>query len=464
MAGMDRPHVVIIGGGFGGLETARRLAKAAVQVTLLDRRNHHLFQPLLYQVATAALNPSDIAYPIRAAVAKQKNVRVLLAEALSIDPVKRTVVLDGGELHYDYLVVATGATHSYFGKDQWAPLAPGLKSVEDALEIRRRIFLAYEAAEREADPLKQREWLTFAVVGGGPTGVELAGALGEIGLYTLKKDFRSIDPANVRVVLFEGKDRLLLAYPPKLSAAAKRSLEGRHVDVRLNAMVTSLDDRGVTIKTAAGEERVGARTLLWAAGVQASPLAGGLGVPRDRSGRVIVNPDLSIPDRPEVFVIGDLAKMMISAGVEVPGVAQGALQGGRHIAKIIAREANGETFTRPAFRYHDKGNMATVGRAEAVVATKRVAIHGLLAWLMWWAVHIFFLVGFRNRVLVMLNWMWSWLTFQRGARLITGPVGPLPPITTIDEHGVLLHPEWPVDRAPAHTNERPAAVLDKIDA
>ena len=445
--------MVIIGGGFGGLETARRLAKAPVQVTLLDRRNHHLFQPLLYQVATAALNPSDIASPIRTAVAKYKNVRVLLADALSIDPIARLVKLEGGELHYDYLVVATGATHSYFGKDQWAPLAPGLKSIEDALEIRRRVFLAYEAAEREADPVKQREWLTFAVVGGGPTGVELAGALGEIGLYTLKKDFRSIDPTNVRVVLFEGKDRLLLAYPPKLSAAAKKSLEGRHVDVRLNAMVTALDESGVTIKTAAGEERVGARTFLWAAGVQASPLAEGLGAPRDRSGRVIVKPDLSVPDHPEVFVIGDLAKMMVSATEEVPGVAQGALQGGRHVAKIIAREAKGETFERPAFRYHDKGNMATVGRAEAVVATKRVAIHGLIAWLMWWAVHIFFLVGFRNRVLVMLNWMWSWLTFQRGARLITGPVGHLPPITTIDEHGVLFHsPQPPPERAPAHPN------------
>jgi len=435
---MTRPHVVIIGGGFGGLETARRLAKAPVQITLLDRRNHTLFQPLLYQVATAALNPSDIAYPIRAAVSKQQNVRVLLAEALAIDPVARTVTLEGGLLHYDYLVVATGATHSYFGKDQWAPHAPGLKSVEDALEIRRRIFLAYEAAERESDPAAQREWLTFAVVGGGPTGVELAGALGEIGLQTLKKDFRSIDPTDVRVVLFEGKDRVLLAYPPKLSAAAKRSLESRHVDVRLNTLVTALDDRGVTVKTAAGEEHFGVRTILWAAGVEASPLAGFLGAPRDRSGRVIVNPDLSIPDRPEVFVIGDLAQM-ISDGVEVPGVAQGALQGGRHIAKIIGREARGDS-GRPAFRYHDKGNMATIGRAEAVVATKRVAIHGYIAWLMWWAVHIFFLVGFRNRVLVMLNWMWSWLTFQRGARLITGPVGPLPPITTIDEHGALVMP------------------------
>ncbi|HET9988468.1 MAG TPA: NAD(P)/FAD-dependent oxidoreductase [Kofleriaceae bacterium] len=437
---MARPHVVIIGGGFGGLETARRLAKAPVQITLLDRRNHHLFQPLLYQVATAALNPSDIAYPIRAAVAKQRNVRVLLAEALAIDPNARTVTLDGGLLHYDYLVVATGATHSYFGKDQWAPLAPGLKSVEDALEIRRRIFLAYEAAERESDPVAQHEWLTFAVVGGGPTGVELAGALGEIGLTTLKKDFRSIDPTDVRVVLFEGKDRLLLAYPDKLSAAAKRSLEKRSVDVRLDTLVTAIDDRGVTVKTPRGEERFGARTILWAAGVQASPLAADLGAPRDRSGRVVVKPDLSIPDRREVFVIGDLAKMMIGDGVEVPGVAQGALQGGRHVARIIEREVRGDTFERPAFRYHDKGNMATIGRAEAVVATKRVALHGYIAWLMWWAVHIFFLVGFRNRALVMLNWMWSWLTFQRGARLITGPVGRLPPITTIDEHGALVMP------------------------
>ncbi|MFT3696509.1 MAG: NAD(P)/FAD-dependent oxidoreductase [Kofleriaceae bacterium] len=452
---MTRPHVVIIGGGFGGLETARHLAKAPVQITLVDRRNHHLFQPLLYQVATAALNPSDIAYPIRAAVAKQKNVRVLLAEAKAIDPQKRIVTLDGGELHYDYLIVATGVSHSYFGKDQWEPLAPGLKSVEDALEIRRRIFLAYEAAEREADPVARKEWLTFAVVGGGPTGVELAGALGEIGLLTLKKDFRSFDPTDVRVVLFEGKDRVLLAYPEKLSAAAKKSLEDRHVDVRLNAMVTALDDRGVTVKTERGEERFGVRTILWAAGVQASPLAADLQAPRDRSGRVVVKPDLSIPDHREVFVIGDLAKMTIAEGVEVPGVAQGALQGGRHVAKIITRETRGETFERPAFRYHDKGNMAAVGRAEAVVATKRVAIHGFFAYLLWWVVHIFFLVGFRNRVLVMLNWMWSWLTFQRGARLITGHIPALPPITSVDDHGetVQKHPQPGLEqRVEAHVD------------
>ena len=438
-----RPHVVIIGGGFGGLQAARQLAKAPVQITLLDRRNHHLFQPLLYQVATAALNPADIAYPIRAVVAEQKNVRVLLAEALAIDPDARTVALDaGGSLHYDYLVVATGATHSYFGKDQWAQFAPGLKSIEDALEIRRRIFLAYEAAERESDPAVKREFLTFAVVGGGPTGVELAGALGEIGLLTLKKDFRSIDPTHVRVLLFEGTDRLLRAYPAKLSTAAKNSLEKHHAEIRLNTLVTAIDAKGVTVKTAAGEERIGVRTILWAAGVQASPLAGFLGAPRDRSGRVVVNPDLSIPDHPEVFVIGDLAKMMVAPGAteEVPGVAQGALQGGRHVAKIIATEAGGRASERPAFRYHDKGNMATIGRAQAVVATKSVAIHGLLAWLMWWAVHIFFLVGFRNRVFVMINWMWSWLTFQRGARLITGPVGPLPAVTTIDAHGNISLP------------------------
>jgi len=433
-----RPHVVIIGGGFGGLATARALAKAPVNVTLIDRRNHHLFQPLLYQVATAALNPSDIAYPIRAALAKQRNVRVLLAEARSIDVAKRHVVLDEGALDYDYLVVATGATHSYFGKD-WSELAPGLKSVEDALEIRRRVFLAYEAAEREADPVAQREWLTFVVVGGGPTGVELAGALGEIGLHTLAHDFRSIDPTQVRVVLYEGGERVLAAYPPKLSDAGLRSLEKRHVEVRLKTLVTAIDAKGVTVKTGDTTERLGARTVLWAAGVQASPLAEDLGVPRDRAGRVEVLPDLSIPGHPEIFVIGDLAKM-ISDGTQVPGVAQGALQGGKHVGKIITAEAKGGTAARPAFRYHDKGNMATIGRASAVVATKRFALSGLLAWLLWWAVHIMFLVGFKNRVLVMFSWAWNWLTFKRGARLITGEVGRLPAVTTIGPDGVVVLP------------------------
>ena len=447
---MSRPHVVIIGGGFGGLAAARTLAKANVTITLIDRRNHHLFQPLLYQVATAALNPSDIAYPIRAALAKQKNARVLLASATSIDVKTKRVELDDGVLEYDYLILATGATHSYFG-NAWDELAPGLKSIDDALEIRKRIFTAYEAAERESDPVAQREWLTFVVVGGGPTGVELAGALGEIGLHTLANDFRTIDPTQVKVVLFEGGDRVLGAYPPKLSEAGKKSLERRHVEVRLNTRVTAIDDKGVTFEAGGttgsgpGPEigRLGAHTVLWAAGVQASPLGKTLGVPLDRAGRVEVNPDLSIPGHPNVFVVGDLAKVLDKDGTQIPGVAQGALQGGKYVAKLIKAEvedrADGNPIDPPAerarFSYWDKGNMATIGRASAVVATKRVAIHGLFAWLMWWAVHIMFLVGFKNRILVMFHWGWNWLTFSRGARLITGEARALPPVRSIDAHG-----------------------------
>jgi len=438
---MDRwPHVVIIGGGFGGLNAARALARAPVRITLLDRRNHHLFQPLLYQVATAALNPSDIAYPIRSALAHQSNARVLLAEAKSIDVVSRTVTLDGGALQYDYLILATGATHSYFGKDQWAKLAPGLKSVEDAIEIRRRIFLAYEAAEREADPQIQQEYLTFAVVGGGPTGVELAGALGEIGLQTLAKDFRSIDSRRVKVVLFEGGHRVLRAYPEKLSLAAKRSLEKRHVEVRVDTMVTNVDEHGVTVKGPEGEYRLGTRTVLWAAGVQASPLGASLGATRDRTGRIVVENDCSIADHPEVFVIGDLAKMGTDSS-EVPGVAQGAIQEGKYVAKIIAREARGERFARRAFHYRDKGNLAVLGRADAVLATKHVAQHGFFAWLVWAFVHIAYLISYRSRLLVMFQWAWSFLTFKRGARLITGEVPPLPPVTTIGADGAATLPE-----------------------
>ncbi|MGE0870069.1 MAG: NAD(P)/FAD-dependent oxidoreductase [Kofleriaceae bacterium] len=432
-----RPHVVIIGGGFGGLAVARGLRRADVNVTLIDRRNHHLFQPLLYQVATAALNPSDIAYPIRGVFPDEPNIRVLLAEARSIDVATRTVVIDDGTLTYDYLVVATGATHSYFGKP-WAALAPGLKSVEDALEIRRRIFTAYEAAERESDPAAQREWLTFAVIGAGPTGVELAGALAEIGLHTLARDFRSIDPTQVRVLLFEANDRVLGTYPPKLSLAAQRSLERRQVEVRVNTMVTAIDEHGVTVKCSDHEERIATRTVLWAAGVQASPIAKDLGAPLDRAGRVQVLPDLSIPGHPEVFVIGDLANMA-STGTTVPGVAQGALQGGQHVARVIKAE-RGTFAERRAFRYRDKGNMATIGRADAVIATKRFARSGLAAWLLWWVVHIMFLIGFRNRVLVMFNWAWSWFTFKRGARLITGSTGALPAVNTIGADGEVVLP------------------------
>ncbi|HEX3760115.1 MAG TPA: NAD(P)/FAD-dependent oxidoreductase [Kofleriaceae bacterium] len=440
---MPTPHVVVIGGGFGGLAAVQGLARAPVNVTLIDRRNHHLFQPLLYQVATAALNPSDIAYPIRGVLAHQRNARVLLASATTIDTANRRVALDDGGLEYDYLVVATGATHSYFGHDDWAHTAPGLKSVEDALEIRRRIFLAYEAAEREADPARQREWLMFVVVGGGPTGVELAGALGEIGLQTLAHDFRTVDPTQVRVALFESKDRILGTYPDQLSAAAQRALARRHVDVRLRTQVIAVDPHGVTVRCGDHEEHVGARTVLWAAGVRASSLAATLGVPRDRSGRVEVLPDLSVPGHPEVFVIGDLAKVPIPGGGEVPGVAQGALQGGRYVARVIAADARARNGVRPPrspFRYHDKGNMATVGRSEAVVVTKHYAGHGLIAWLLWWAVHIAFLIGFRSRLLVMFHWAWSWLTFKRGARLITGTVGALPPVRSIRADGQIALP------------------------
>lgn len=457
-------HVVIIGGGFGGLEAARRLAGSDVQITLVDRRNHHLFQPLLYQVATAALNASDIAYPIRGVLKDQRNARVLLAEATAIDAANRRVVLENGELFYDYLVVAAGATHSYFG-NEWSAVAPGLKSVEDALEIRRRVFLAYEAAERAADPVAQRAWLTFVVVGAGPTGVELAGALAEIGLHTLAGDFRRIDPTQVRVLLVEGKDRVLGGYPEKLSAAAKRALEQRHVEVRLDSKVIAVDAQQVTLSTggakaeqqaggakAEQQEIIATRTVLWAAGVQGSPLAASLPAKRDRAGRVEVGPELSIPGHPEIFVIGDLARM-VTDGKEVPGVAQGALQSGRHVAASIAAElAAGKAPTiegRPPFRYRDKGSMATIGRSSAVVATRRYVGHGHLAYLMWWAVHIMFLVGFRNRLLVMFSWMWSWLTFQRGARLITGAVGELPAVAGIGKGGE------PLLDAPANVVELP---------
>lgn len=434
------PHVVILGGGFGGLEAAKRLRKAKVRVTLIDRRNHHLFQPLLYQVATAALNPSDIAYPIRSVLKKQRNARVLLGEAVGVDTARRRVNLDDGFVEYDYLIVATGSTHSYFGKD-WGKVAPGLKSVEDALEIRRRVFLAYEAAERDPDAASQRAWLTFVVVGAGPTGVELAGALGEIGLHTLAQDFRRIDPKSVRVVLLEGRDRVLPPYPPKLSAAAARSLGKRHVEVRTGCKVTEVDAEGVVVTGADGTcDRIAARTVLWAAGVQGSPLARSLGVPLDRAGRVDVEPDLSIPGHPEVFVIGDLAHS-VQDGKDLPGVAQTAMQGGRFVANIIKAESTGAPRASRPFRYKDKGSMAAIGRASAVVDIGRFEFAGFFAWLFWWALHIVLLIGFKNRFVVFFHWVWSWLTFQRGARLITGEVPHLPPVVDLRADGTLALPQ-----------------------
>ena len=447
----ERPHVVIIGGGFGGLMAARSLRRAPVRVTLLDRRNHHLFQPLLYQVATAALNPSDIAYPIRAILRRQKNVQVLLAEALRIDVDDKRIVLDNGEMSYDYLIVATGVTHSYFGNDQWAEHAPGLKSVEDALDIRRRVYLAYEAAERESDPARQREWLSFAVVGGGPTGVELAGALAEIGKHTLAQDFRAIDPTRVRVLLCEGCDRVLPSYSEELSEKARAQLQRSGVEVRTEAYVSAIDERGIEI----GDERVPARTVLWAAGVQASPLARTLGVPLDRAGRVLVGEDLTIPGHPDVFVIGDLAAVTCD-GKPVPGVAQGALQGGRHAATCIRNGLKRKPY--PRFSYRDKGSMATIGRAAAIVEAGRFKMSGFFAWLFWWIIHIMFLVGFRNRVLVIFHWAWSYVTFQRGARLITGVTPKLPTIAAQTDDARLSPehqrridavslPSWPARRS-----------------
>jgi NADH dehydrogenase len=438
----DRPHVVIIGGGFGGLFAAIRLKNAPVRITLLDRKNHHLFQPLLYQVATAALNPSDIAYPIRAIFKKQKNARVLLAEAKSIDVDRKVVVLDDGELGYDFLVVATGATHSYFGQP-WQQLAPGLKSIDDALEIRRRVFLAYEAAERESMHVEQRAWLTFVVVGAGATGVELSGALGEIGLHTLARDFRRIDPTQVKVILVEGKDRVLPTYPEKLSVAAKKSLEKRHVEVRLGARVTAIDSAGVVLSDG---ERIASRTVLWAAGVQASPLAASLGAPLDRAGRVDVMPDLSVPGHPEVFVVGDLAHATCD-GTEVPGVCQGAMQGGRHAGAVIDALSRGKPRPAKPFAYRDKGSLATIGRSSAVAWVGRVQRAGFFAWLLWWAIHIFYLIGFKNRFLVFFSWAWQWLTFQRGARLITGEMPALPPVRDIQPDGMPALP------SAAHTVE-----------
>jgi NADH dehydrogenase len=416
------PHVIIIGGGFGGLAAARGLADADVRITLIDRRNHHLFQPLLYQVATAGLTPSDIAHPIRSILADQANVTVLLAEVTAIDPLGKTVALDDGSLTtFDYLVVATGTRHSYFGNDRWEAHAPGLKTVEDALEIRRRVLLAFERAERTDDPTERMANLTFVVVGGGPTGVETAGAIAEIAFKTLTREFRSIDPGAARVVLLEGAPRVLGAYPAQLSDKAGRQLRSLGVDVRLGVTVTDIDAR--TVATTTGP--IEARTVVWAAGNAASPLAAMLGGPIDRAGRVIVEPDLSVAGHPSVFAIGDVAHA-VSNGTDVPGVAQGAIQGGGQAADAI--RADLARRPRPAFEYKNKGELATIGRSSAVgtimVGGKGVHLSGWVAWMAWWSIHVAFLIDFRSRVSVLLSWAWNYVTFQRGARLITGPWRP----------------------------------------
>jgi NADH dehydrogenase len=438
VARLSAPHVVILGGGFGGLSAAKVLGNAPVQVTLIDRHNYHLFQPLLYQVATATLSPGDIASPIRWVLRRARNIRVLLGDVASIDAARRLVRLsDGAEVAYDYLIVATGASHTYFGHDEWASDAPGLKTLEDALEIRRRVLLAFERAERETDPARRQELLTFVLVGGGPTGVELAGTLAEIARRTLRDQFRTFDPRSARIVLVEAGPTILGGFPQKLRDAARASLRRLDVEVLEGSAVTSVDAYGVTcrraeratetladgqpgeaaIRPVAGPERIVARTVLWTAGVAASPVLATLGAPRDRAGRVKVEPDLSIPDHPDVFVVGDAA-VFEQDGHPLPGVAQTAMQQARHAARMILRRARGEQTMR--FVFHDKGSMAIIGRGSAIADLGWVRFAGPLAWLAWLFLHIFMLIGFRNRLAVMLQWAVAYFTFQRSVRLITG--------------------------------------------
>jgi NADH dehydrogenase len=408
------PHVVIVGGGFAGLTAARTLRGAPVRITLVDRHNHHVFQPLLYQVATAGLSAPDIAAPLRQILRRQRNVSVILATAMGVDLRARRLLLADGEVDYDYLILAAGATHSYFGHDEWAAHAPGLKTLADAIDIRRRVLLAFEEAERETDQARQDEWLTFVVIGGGPTGVEMAGTLAEIARHTLRGEFRRIDPGRARVLLVEGTDRVLPPYPPDLSGKARRQLEDLGVRVVTSAMVTGVDASGVWL----GTERVAARTMVWAAGVAASPLGRSLGVPVDRAGRVKVATDLSVPGHREVFVTGDLAAVE-QDGHLVPGVAPAANQMGRHAALGIRRALEGQP--PAAFRYKDKGSLATIGRRAGVAVIGRLKLWGAPAWMAWLGIHIFFLIGFRNRIVVMLDWAVAYLTYQRHARLLLGP-------------------------------------------
>jgi NADH:quinone reductase (non-electrogenic) len=411
-----RPRVVIIGAGFGGLSVAKQLARAPFDVTVVDRHNYHLFQPLLYQVATAGLSPADIASPIRGILRRQKNAKVILAKVSGVDTARNEVVAEGRRIAYDYLIVATGAEHAYFGHD-WSSYAPGLKTIDDATYLRRRILLAFERAEAEPDTDERLRLLNFVVVGGGPTGVEMAGAIAELARRALASDFRSIDPRCARIVLIEAAPRLLAPFDPALSEAARYSLEQLGVEVRLGIGVTDCDCSGVWF----GRERLETRTIVWAAGVKASPAAEWLGADRDRAGRVRVAADLSLPDRPNIFVIGDAAAATWPDGKPLPGVAPVAKQQGRYVAKLLTARAAGRTM--PPFRYRDFGSMATIGRKRAVAEVGPFKIAGVVAWLLWSLAHIYFLIGFRNRLAVALNWGWNYITFQRGTRLITGISG-----------------------------------------
>ena len=414
---------MIVGGGFGGLYTARRLRTLAVDVTVLDRRNFHLFQPLLYQVATGALSPANIAAPLRAILKRSRNVRVLLEEVTGIDTTGRRVLTAAGEFAYDFLVVAAGVRHHYFGHDTWESVAPGLKSLEDAVEMRRRILLAFERAETAADPAGRRALLTFVVVGGGPTGVELAGALGEIARHTLRREFRAIDPSHARILLVEGGPRVLPTYPQELSAKAEKALAALGVEVAVDTTVTDVGEGAVTISRAGASEIIPARTTLWAAGVAASPLAAVLasatGAKTDRAGRIAVAPDLTLPGHPEIFVLGDMVALADNAGRPLPGVAPVAMQQGRYVARVLAARLAGRPVPA-AFRYRDRGSMATIGRGRAVADFGFLRIAGYPAWLAWLFIHLMYLVQFGNRVLTLVQWAWNYVTWNRSARLITG--------------------------------------------
>ena len=422
MIQQDKHHVVIIGGGFGGLYTAKALKHENIKVTVIDKRNFHLFQPLLYQVATGGLSPGDIASPLRGILSAHKNTTVHKAEVIDIDAEAQEVILRDGQLHYDTLVVATGVSHHYFGNEHWAEFAPGLKTVEDALEMRRRIFLAFEAAERETDPDRRRAWMRFVIVGGGPTGVELAGALAELAHTTLKEDFRSINPAEVEILLLEGVDRVLPPYPVELSAKAQKSLEKLGVTVRTNTLVTDIQVDQVALRHGDEAEIIKTRTVLWAAGMKASPigqiLAERTGIELDRAGRVMVEPDLTVIDHPNIFVIGDLANFMHQDGKPLPGVAPVAMQEGSYVAETLKRRLRGKS--SPAFQYFNKGNMAVIGRNAAVAESHGLKISGFPAWLAWVFIHIWYLVEFDNKLMVMFQWAINYFTRKRGSRLITG--------------------------------------------
>ncbi|HVE78907.1 MAG TPA: NAD(P)/FAD-dependent oxidoreductase [Gemmatimonadaceae bacterium] len=435
--GGRRPHVVIVGGGFGGLYAARALKRAPVDVTLVDRTNHHLFQPLLYQVATATLAPSDIAAPIRWLLRRQRNAMVLMAEVEGVDVERRIVRLEEGkELTYDYLILASGARHSYFNHPEWEDMAPGLKNIQDAREIRRRFLLAFEEAEMEDDPARREAWLTFVLVGGGPTGVELAGIIPDIARSALRGEFRRIDTWQTKVILLEGGPRVLPSFPESLSERTRRDLCELGVDVRLNSIVTRIEPEAVYV----GGERIPTRTVIWAAGNAASPLGAALGAPRDRAGRVLVEPDLSVPGHPEVFVVGDLAAARWR-DKWVPGVAQGAIQGGRAAARNIVRTLRGEP--RRPFRYLNKGDMATIGRHRAVADFGRVRTAGWPTWWLWLFLHILYLAGFRNRLSVLLEWGYAYFTYQRGSRLIVGrEVGVKAPRGEPAARGPTIAPKW----------------------